>query len=315
MKLKQQPEDFIVDELFSFTPSNGPFTWFQLTKRGLGTLDALKLLTVAWNVPLKRFGFAGLKDKHALTTQVCSARGVPLSRIDDTRIANLEVKALGNAPEPVHLGHHQGNRFKIVARDIDSLPVPRTTFINYFGEQRFSTHNAAIGKAIVKGDYRKAVENILENDGDPLLRVHLDHSPNDFLGALRLLSSKLLRLYVNAYQSRLWNDVVREHVAQGDYPSELPVVGFGTETTDELTRAAMRKEGLTVRDFIFKAIPNLSQEGVMRKVVLDVPDFAMGRLDNDELNPGRKKVAVTFSLPPGSYATEVVRQLFSQESE
>lgn len=315
MKLKQLPEDFVVDEVLRFTPGEGPFAWFRLTKRGLGTLDALKLLTAAWNVPLKRVGFAGLKDKHAVTTQTCSVRGVPLSRIDDTRITDLDVKAIGNAPEPVHLGKHEGNRFKIVARDIETLPVPRTTFINYFGEQRFSTDNSSLGKAIVKGDYREAVELIMENDGDAIMRTHLDHAPNDPLGALKLLSPKLLRLYVNAYQSRLWNDVVREHVAQGDYPSELPVVGFGTDITDELTRARLRKEGLTPRDFIFKAIPELSQEGVLRKVVLYVPDLSVGRLEHDELNPGRKKVTITFSLPPGSYATEVVRQLFSQESE
>jgi tRNA(Glu) U13 pseudouridine synthase TruD len=119
-------------------------------------------------------------------------------------------------------------------------------------------------------------------------------------------------LFIHAYQSRLWNDIVREHELHGEIPDELPIVGFGSDDSDHLVHAQLKKEGLTTRSFVLKSFPQLSEEGTMRKTLIGIQDLHVGKLENDELNSGRKKVLVTFTLPPGGYATEVIRQLFNQ---
>ncbi|HSU73216.1 MAG TPA: tRNA pseudouridine(13) synthase TruD [Candidatus Binatia bacterium] len=301
MRIKQQPEDFTVEELSPQPLGAGEYTWFTLKKRNLGTLEALHALAERWHVPFKRFGFAGLKDKHAVTTQVCSFKGV----VKDFKERDMEIRVVGTSDIPVSLGSHRGNAFTIVVRDLEQAPQHKHVFINYFGEQRFSTNNAAIGKAIVKGDYAKAVELAIASG------MALEPGSQG-LAALKKLPLKLLRLFVHAYQSKLWNEVVREHELHGAIPEELPLVGFGSDTSDELVQEQLKNEGITPRSFVLKSFPELSEEGTTRNVHVHVTDLTLGPIQDDELNAGRKKIKVTFTLPPGSYATEIIRQLFSQ---
>lgn len=301
MRIKQQPEDFKVEELSPQPLGEGEYTWFTLKKRNIGTFEALNELAERWHVPFKRFGFAGLKDKHAITTQVCSFKGT----VKDFKERDIEVKVIGTSDIPVSLGTHRGNKFTIVVRDLDQAPQHRHSFVNYFGDQRFSTNNAAIGKAVVKGEYAKAVELAIASG------IALEPGTNA-LAALKQIPLKLLRLFVHAYQSRLWNNIVREHELHGALPDELPIVGFGSDTSDELVQKQLKNEGITPRSFVLKSFPELSEEGTVRKVKLEVLDLEVEPLLDDELNQGRKKVTVTFTLPSGAYATEVIRQLFNQ---
>jgi tRNA(Glu) U13 pseudouridine synthase TruD len=61
---------------------------------------------------------------------------------------------------------------------------------------------------------------------------------------------------------------------------------------------------------VIKEFPELSSEGTERDVFAEAQKLSIGELEGDELNPGRKKVKLSFVLQPGSYATEFVRQLF-----
>jgi tRNA(Glu) U13 pseudouridine synthase TruD len=315
MRVKQVPEDFIVEELHSRKPAgSGQFSWFILRKRGVGTLEAARTLARHWNVQLKDIGFAGLKDAQAITTQVCSVKRVPDVRVpfDDGFITTT---FLGYDTEPVTLGSHAGNRFSITVRDIERGPVVPARFINYFGDQRFSVNNAGVGKAIVKGDYATALALVLDTEPQDAgtLRAHLAHAPTDTLGALRMLPKKLLRLFVHAYQSKLWNDAVRT-LAKGILPFTVPVVGFGSEPSDHHVQLQLKHEGIQPRAFVLRSFPELSEEGTTRATTLDVQHLKHSTPDDDELNAGMKKITLTFTLPPGGYATEVVKQLFSQET-
>ena len=61
---------------------------------------------------------------------------------------------------------------------------------------------------------------------------------------------------------------------------------------------------------MIKQIPELSREGELRNVFVDVKDFKLGSVEDDDLNVGKKKVKVSFTLRKGSYATIVLRKLF-----
>ena len=315
MRVKQVNSDFIVDELSQYTLGEGQFTIFELKKENLGTIDAAKSLSKAWHIPLKWIGYAGLKDKRAITKQVCSAKNVSRESVENLKLNGIDLKFLGYSSAPMSIGMHKGNAFKITVRDIDGLPRLKKKFINYFGEQRLSTRNPDIGRSIVLGDYKKSVSMFLHTDGkdSSLMKQHLNHAPNDYLGALRLLPMRLLKLYVHAYQSRLWNNCAAMHVRLGEFMDNIPVIGFGSDISDKRVKMQFEEEGLTPQDFVLRSFPELSQEGTERKLIIETADLNIGELEKDELNHGRQKVQITFTLPPGCYATEVIRQLFSQE--
>src|SRR5215467_11086232 len=70
MKLKCQPEDFRVEELTDARPgSSGRYTFYRLTKRDLGTIEAVEAIRRRWNLSGRRVSYAGLKDRHAQTVQ------------------------------------------------------------------------------------------------------------------------------------------------------------------------------------------------------------------------------------------------------
>ena len=284
----------------------------MLKKKNYTTLKALQAIADALHIPLKEFGCAGNKDKAAVTEQVCSANGISQAGIENLSLKDIEIKYLGKGSKPVSLGDLKGNAFDITVRDIDTLPKPKKQFVNYFGSQRFGINNAAVGKAIVTKDFKKAVALILITKSIAAQAVHraLTVQPKNYIGALKNLPLRLLRLYVHAYQSSLWNELAKMHSEKNHENAKLPVIGFGTAPDNRLEEI-LKREGITTRDFIINEFPELSSEGTERHVFAEASELQIGRLEEDELNPGRKKVKLTFTLPPGSYATEFVKQLFS----
>ena len=70
MKLKCRPEDFRVEELPLVSPDGpGRYTFYRLTKRDVGTIEAVEAICRRWNLAGRRVSYAGLKDRHAVTTQ------------------------------------------------------------------------------------------------------------------------------------------------------------------------------------------------------------------------------------------------------
>jgi tRNA pseudouridine13 synthase len=313
VKLKQVPEDFVVKELTAIVPGkDGEYTYFVLKKRDYTTLKALQQVAAAMRTPLKWLGCAGNKDKVAVTEQVCSVASVSPESLRSLALKDIALVPLGKGAKPVSLGDLKGNAFEIVVRDIDRLPEEKTRFINFFGEQRFSTHNAAIGKAIVKRDFKGAIALILATKSEASAQVHasLAAEPKNYLAALKKLPVKLAKLYVHAYQSLLWNELAKAYAADHEQNAKLPIVGFGTVPDKQLDEV-LKREGVSTRDFVLKEFAELSSEGTERDVFADADKLVIGTLEDDELNAGKKKVKLAFTLPPGSYATEFVKQLFS----
>jgi len=304
--IKHVPEDFIVTEVSTVKPSSGSFLYFKLWKRDIATLEAMQKIAFALKLPLKEVSCAGNKDKIAVTEQVCSVHNVSKERFEKLSFSNMKLTFLGYGPEPVHLGELDGNNFKIIVRNLDNLPKISAKFRNLFGEQRFSTKNSEIGKFIVKREFEKAALLIAKlHSGIKRIYVHLNQ--RDYVGALRCLPRKLLLLFVHAYQSQLWNKAAM--LSSGEI---LPLVGFGSEVKDAITKQILKEENLKPSDFVIRELPEISAEGSERAVWADAKDLKVGKLEKDELFPGKSKVTLEFFLPKGSYATEFIRQSFHQ---
>src|SRR5437867_12043558 len=128
----------------------------------------------------RRIGFAGTKDKRALTTQFFSFENVPPEAIKALRMKDIEVLDLSRSDRPLEIGDLVGNRFQIVLRELAvaadrAIPIAEETarqirsfggFPNFFGLQRFGsvrpiTH--IVGRHIVRGEFKEAVDTYVAN--------------------------------------------------------------------------------------------------------------------------------------------------------
>lgn len=307
--IKQLPEDFKVEEISSLESTKGEFTYFVLTKRNYTTEAAIQSIARYLKIKRKFFGYAGNKDKRAVTKQLCSVKG----RTSNLKLDDIEIEVVGRSNKPISLGDLEGNKFEIVIRNIVELPKKIKYIVNYFDSQRFGIkgNNHIIGKLIVTRDFKGAVE-LIDNQN---VITYLKDYPNDYIGALRTIPKKILMMYVHAYQSDVWNRCVEEliQIQKKDFSVEIPVVGFGTELEGKvgsLIKQVLESEGIQLQDFVIREVPELSSEGTSRKVWVMIKELNVGELEEDELNNGMKKVKITFSLPKGSYATIVIKEMF-----
>ena len=167
MKLKSTPEDFQVDEQTHVEPSQGPYAFYRLSKRGMGTPEAIAEILQRWNLPRQRISYGGLKDRHATTTQhITIARG-PRSNLEDR---SYLLEYLGQVPQPYHAKDISANRFKIRLRAIEdtrrealnqrAMHSATCGVMNYFDDQRFGSVGVSgelIGLYWCRADYERAL--------------------------------------------------------------------------------------------------------------------------------------------------------------
>jgi len=338
-KIKQIPEDFIVKEKTNLNlKEDGKFSYYLLKKKNKTTFGSIKHIAAKLHIRLNDIGFAGVKDKNAITEQVIS---IVNGKHQDFDFGETSLEFLGKGKDAIFLGYHEGNAFEIVVRDVDKKPEKISQIVNYFDDQRFSRANHLIGKAIVKGDFKEAIRLMLGTTEhfekldlrDYAIDVaqHLTKSSTDFVGALRKIPKKQLLMFTHAYQSLLWNKTVTRYLKKfpnkkiqyslGDLivPTQevenikIPIIGFGTELADDdlskIMQQLLDEEEITTRDFVIRALPGMSVEGIGRDMIVEIKDMEIGELDDDEMGD-KKKIKLKFFLPTGSYATMVVKQLF-----
>lgn len=171
VKLKCTPEDFQVEELTDFSASGGPYALYRLTKRSIGTPEAIDAVARRWNVPRQRLAYGGLKDKHAITQQFVTLKNGPRR---DVLQSHLEMRYLGQAARDFGPTDITGNRFAIVMRDLSDPALQNAIqaledvrgggLPNYFDDQRFGSVGASgefIGRAWCAGDFERALWLVL----------------------------------------------------------------------------------------------------------------------------------------------------------
>jgi len=168
MKLKRQPEDFRVEELPIVKPGDrGRFAFYRLTKRGLGTIEAVEAIRRRWNLAGEQIRYGGLKDRHAVTVQYLTIADGPRQALHES---NLDLEPLGALPFPYGPAHFRGNRFAMVLRDLSSSAaaaagravqeLPRDGLPNYFDDQRFGSvgfDGGFVAEAWLAGDHERAL--------------------------------------------------------------------------------------------------------------------------------------------------------------
>jgi tRNA pseudouridine13 synthase len=168
MKVKQQPEDFQVEELTDLAPTEaGPFAFYRLTKRGWSTPDALAAVRRRWRIEPRRIAYGGLKDRHAVTIQYFSIFHGPRRNL---RQQGITVEHLGSLSRPYDSTDIRANRFRLTVRSLSADQVEaalraidevRTDGVpNYFDDQRFGSVSPGgefIARLLVLGRFEEAL--------------------------------------------------------------------------------------------------------------------------------------------------------------
>jgi tRNA pseudouridine13 synthase len=348
-EIKREPGDFIVEEItpekkileidkkYKFKDSEGDQLICVLQKKNWDTNLALSEIANRLFVSRKRIGFAGTKDKRALTTQRISLWRI--KNIEQLRIKDITLTPLEYSNNRIELGDLLGNRFTVKVYTKKKLKKMKKV-PNYFGVQRFGetrplTH--LVGKEILRGDFEGAVKMYLtkvfpreskeakearkrlSKDWDYLgalryfpmsLRFertmlgHLSNNENDYIGALRKLPKFLKIMFVHAYQSHLFNLFLGEAVKKKEKYSTGQLLGYESKIENELEKKILKKEKIELKDFFIKSMPEMSSRGEKRKLFIDLKDFKV-------LEKTKSYYVIRFSLPKGCYATTVIDQLFS----
>ncbi|MDD4455895.1 MAG: tRNA pseudouridine(13) synthase TruD [Candidatus Methanomethylophilaceae archaeon] len=170
-RLRTTPEDFIVEELPITFTNTGPYTICKLTKRSWEHQHAMHEITNRLRISQKRIGWAGTKDKNALTTQYVSLYNVPPEAIRDLNIKDMTIEPIATHQFSLGLGNLQGNKFRIILRDCEPENLAEITkatsdeiaagIPNYYGLQRFGalkpvTHK--MGYHILRHEFKEAVD-------------------------------------------------------------------------------------------------------------------------------------------------------------
>ncbi|KAF4374394.1 hypothetical protein G4B88_026281 [Cannabis sativa] len=156
----------------------GKFLRFHLCKENKDSQEALGVIAKMLGVQPRSFGFAGTKDKRAVSTQ---RRAKKLAALND-RLIGIKVGDFCYVKEGLVLGQLWGNRFTVTLRGVvadceetiraAASALGRQGFINYFGLQRFGSGSVPtylIGSKLLRGEWEAAVNMILDpREGDIL---------------------------------------------------------------------------------------------------------------------------------------------------
>lgn len=174
MKLKQSPDDFVVEELTDLIPGPaGEFSLYSLDKVGWTTPDALAAIRRRWQIEPRRLGYGGLKDRHARTTQHFTIYRGPERDLTHERV---QVRYLGRVERPFAAADIRANRFSVVMRAVspelrqramaNAAAVAACGVPNYFDDQRFGSVSGGefVAREMVHGRFEAALKLALAGE-------------------------------------------------------------------------------------------------------------------------------------------------------
>ena len=209
------------------------------------------------------------------------------------------------------------NNLELAVKEIlTSLPPnPREDFLNFSDKikenwEEIKNQNQKLISTIIK-----SAPKFYKNECRMLRHLH-DHK-NDFPGSFRIIHKKLRTLYVNAYQSYLFNNVLNNFQSTNsqDFPDSLELMheSLDLSTSYGKTYAQLiEKDSLSQDSFTLQSSPELLQEKTSRKVKIYPRNIKIHAKSKDDEFEGKKKLILSFELEKGAYATNVIKQLLKQ---
>ena len=325
--LKQSPEHFVVTEIPLYDASgDGDHLYVNLTRRGWNTRDVALAPARLFDLHVDDIGFAGLKDRQALTTQTFSLLRVPAEDAAARIAAELpfEVNWVSRHRNKLRTGHLLGNRFAIFIADVLPDALARAEAVtaalhvrgipNFFGAQRFGQdgdnatrgHEVLLGRGPRQRWLRRFLISAFQSD---LFNRYLEQ-----------------RIALGAFSHLLAGDVAKKHSTGGLFvvedlereqprfqAGEISFTGplFGAKMKAAAEAAAALEAGILAQAALPpSAFKKADVDGGRRlgRLLLDRVE-----LDATDLSAAGGGLWVRFTLPKGAYATVVLREFMKDD--
>lgn len=299
----QNPKDFVVDEIAHEFKGNGNFLILHVKKVELTTWDMIAAFSEFLNIPAEKIGYAGLKDKHATTTQYISVEAKYENSLKKFKHQQIKILKRTKHTHSIRMGDLVGNHFSINLYNIDDIKAGQIEKLarkteknglpNYFGYQRFGRDNDSIeqAKEMIAGD-------LFIND------------------------AKLKKFLISIYQSVFFNDWLHERVKMSQESGKFLLLDGDVYISEE--GKIFTPKIKPAKDFVAKkVVPTgllcgrdvyrardaareieekyddefLYEKGLRREALVFPYDIKC------RYNKNFGVLNISFSLPKGSYAT------------
>src|SRR5690606_5590937 len=327
-RIRMAPEDFFVEELPGFEASGaGEHLLLTVEKCGMTTAFAAKRIAQWAGVDESAIGYAGQKDRHAVTRQRFSV-WLPKKVAPD--IEALQSNDPGSSPGQVlrvldHVWHARklprgalaGNRFVLVLREVEGerdaiesrlQAIAAQGVPNYFGEQRFGRGGGNVQQAVAMFAGRR----VKREERTMLLSAARSELFNRVLAARveagswnAALDGEVWMLdgSRSVFGPEVFTDELNARLQAFDIHPTGPLWGEGelrsTDAAREVELAAVQGDTATrLRNGLERA--GLKQERRALRLRPAEPAWEWRQDGALELR---------FALPPGCYATTVLREL------
>ncbi|KRA41824.1 tRNA pseudouridine(13) synthase TruD [Pseudoxanthomonas sp. Root630] len=319
-RFRSTPEDFFVEELPGFDPSGqGEHLLLTVEKRGMNTAFAAKRIAAWAGIAEMGVGYAGLKDRHAVTRQRFSVHLPRKVAPDLAGLAADDFKVIDATWHSRKLprGALAGNRFVLVLRDVEGErdaidarlgEIASHGLPNWFGEQRFGRDGGNVAAALamfagrrVRRDQRSIFLSAARSElFNRVLATRLaDGSWNRGIeGEVWMLAGSR-----SVFGPEPWNETLAQRLADFDIHPTGPLWGTGESRAQAAARAC--EDAALQADDARALQAGLEQEGLRqeRRALRLKPDGLAWHW------PEASTLHVEFALPPGSYATAVLHEL------
>lgn len=304
---EQNEKDFIVDEIphVDYKKDKGNFLILHVKKVEMTTWDMIAVFAKTLDIPAEKIGYAGLKDKHATTTQYISVEVKFEKALKKFRHKQIKIIGTRKHNHSIRMGDLAGNRFHINLYGVDNIEAGRIDKLsrkagksglpNYFGYQRFGRDEDSIeqAKAMIEGE------------------LHIE-------------DAKLKKFLISIYQSVFFNDWLRERVllSREENGGKFMLLDGDIYQTDDGKLFTPKKKPL--KDFeernvmptgllcgrdVYRARDEarvieekyddefLYEKGLRRPAIIFPKDI------ESKYNKDFNVYSIAFTLPKGSYAT------------
>ena len=315
-KFEQNKEDFIVDEIGLDWKGNGNFLILHIKKVEMTTWDMIATFAKILDINAEKIGYAGLKDKHATTTQYISVEAKYEKALKKFKNPQIKIIGMTRHTHSIRMGDLVGNRFtinlfevsQIQAGQIEKLARKSEKFglPNYFGYQRFGRDDDSIkqAKEMIAGD-------LFINDSKLkkfLISIYQSVFFNDWLEERILLSrehnaSKFMLLDGDVFMSAEDGKIFTPKKSpQKDFEAK-EVLPTGLLCGRKVYRA--RDKAREIEEKYDDGF--LYEKGLRRPAIVFPTELELNYTKDFDI------MKVAFTLPKGSYATVFLENIASKE--
>lgn len=314
-KFEQNQEDFIVDEIGLEWKKNGNYTILRVQKVEMTTWDMVAAFAAFLNINAEKIGYAGLKDKHATTTQYISVEARYEKELKKFKHPQIKILSWNRHTYAIRMGDLLGNRFSINLFEVDQIQAGQIQksakkaeqigIPNYFGYQRFGRNLDSIEQAQQMIDGEITIEDAKLKKF--LISVYQSERFNDWLSERVTLSKELnngkfLLLEGDLYMDTNGKLFTPKQPQQADFEAQK-VVPTGLLCGRGVYRS--RDKALEIESKYDDGF--LYEKGLRREAIVFPKDVEIKYHNNFD------KMNIAFTLPKGAYATVFLENIAAKE--